>query len=350
MVANNCKKLFLLLSLFQLLLGLAYDNRSIFSSAMAVAAASTPPTTTPECAVVGVGVLGTSLCKQLLRDPDLKDWKVTGITKSTKRHEQILKEVLGEDDRYSDRFGLRTADDNNDNKKFNHCVFCAPPSGFDDYPAAVKDAVDNLWLGQIDENIGGAFAFTSSGGIYGSGGDEVDVSPIVTESSQLTGSTPRIERLVNAEKEVLKHKGGSVLRLAGLYLLDRGAHNFWLGDTAELTKEEIAGRPDSLINLLHYDDAAGSVVAALKKTSKSSSDDDSQEGRIFLVSDGHPLSRQQICESSLKNKRYLDRTIPKFTGSKENGDPIGKTYDGSFTNKYLEWEPRYESFDKFMSS
>mmetsp|Transcript_12772 Transcript_12772/g.36065 ORF Transcript_12772/g.36065 Transcript_12772/m.36065 type:complete len:348 (+) Transcript_12772:97-1140(+) len=346
MVANNCRKLVAMLSMLQLLIVLAYDNRSIFSSALSLA--STPQSTAPECAVVGVGVLGTSLCKQLLRDPDLKDWKVTGITKSTKRHEQILKEVLGDDDQYSDRFELRTSDDNSESKKFNHCVFCAPPSGFEDYPSAVKAAIDDLWMGQSDENSGGAFVFTSSGGIYGSGGDEVEVSPIVTESSPLTSVTPRIERLVNAEKEVLKYEGGSVLRLAGLYLLDRGAHNFWLGDTAELTKEEISGRPDSMINLLHYDDAAGSVVAALKKTSKSS-DDDSQEGKIFLVSDGHPMTRLQICESSLKNPRYADRTIPRFGGSKENGDPIGKIYDGSYTNKYLEWTPRYESFDKFMS-
>jgi hypothetical protein len=69
---NNCKRLFALSSLLQLfVLVLGYDNRSIFSSAMSVAAASTPST----CAVVGVGVLGTSLCKQLLQDPDLKDLK-----------------------------------------------------------------------------------------------------------------------------------------------------------------------------------------------------------------------------------------------------------------------------------
>jgi hypothetical protein len=281
---------------------------------------------------------------------------VTGITKSTKRHDDILKEVLGGDDRLSDRFELRTAEnyDGKDYKKFNHCVFCAPPSGFEDYPSAVKGAIDGLWMGQTEENNGGAFVFTSSGGIYGSGGDEVDVSPIVTESSPLpTSITPRIEKLVKAENEVLKQKGGSVLRLAGLYLLDRGAHNYWLGDTAELAKTEIAGRGEGVINLLHYDDAAGSAVAALKRTIQSGdgdTQDASQGGKIFLVSDGHPLTRQQICESSLKNKRYADRTIPKFLGSKENGDPIGKVYDGSYTNDFLNWKPKYESFDKFMSS
>ena len=251
----------------------------------------------------------------------------------------------------SERFELITAEEceSKNNKKFNHCVFCAPPSGFEDYPSAVKGAIDDIWMGQTEENTNAAFVFTSSGGIFGSGGDEVDVSPVVTEPSPLPiTATPRIERLINAENEVLKQKGGSVLRLAGLYLLDRGAHNFWLGDTAELTKAEIAGRSDSMINLLHYDDAAGSVVAALKKTI-SNSGDDSQGGKIFLVSDGNPMTRLQICESSLKNKRYADRTIPKFLGSKENGDPIGKIYDGSYTNEHLNWEPKYESFDKFMS-
>ena len=278
---------------------------------------------------------------------------VIGITKSTKRHDEIRTKVLGGDDQLSDRFELRTAEeyDGKEIKKFNHCVFCAPPSGFEDYPSAVKGAIVDLWMGNTEENSGGAFVFTSSGGIYG-GGDDIDVSPIVTESTPLpTTPTPRIERLVKAETEVLKQKGGSVLRLAGLYLLDRGAHNFWLGNTAEEAKTEVAGRSDSVVNLLHYDDAAASVVAAMKRTIQDgSSGDDSQGGKVFLVSDGNPLTRRQICESSLKNERYADRTIPIFLGSKESGDPIGKIYDGSYTNNYLDWKPKYESFDKFMSS
>jgi nucleoside-diphosphate-sugar epimerase len=275
-----------------------------------------------------------------------------------------LKEVSeGDDDnQYSNRFELRTAvDEDSDentndetikiNKKFKHCVFCAPPSGFDDYPSAIRGAIDDLWMGQHTDD--GSFIFTSSGGIYGSGGDSIDVASVVTESSPLpTNPIPRIERLINAENEVLKEKGGSVMRLAGLYLLNRGAHNFWLGNTAEETKDEIAGRPDSLINLLHYEDAAGSVVAALKHSinCRQEQDDEEKGGELFLISDGHPLTRQQICESSLKNKRYDDRTIPKFSGSKEKGDLIGKVYDGSYTDKVLNWKPRYESFDTFMAS
>jgi hypothetical protein len=40
-------------------------------------------------------------------------------------------------------------------------VFCAPPSGFDDYPEAVRDAVTNIW----DKSSDGVFVFTSSGGM-----------------------------------------------------------------------------------------------------------------------------------------------------------------------------------------
>lgn len=73
MVGRCFREFFALSSLLQLIVVIGYDNRSIFSSAMSVASASTSST----CAVVGVGVLGTSLCKQLLHDPDLKDLKGT---------------------------------------------------------------------------------------------------------------------------------------------------------------------------------------------------------------------------------------------------------------------------------
>ena len=71
MIGRSFRELFALSSLLQLILVIGYDNRSTFSTAMSVASAST----SSSCAVVGVGVLGTSLCKQLLHDPDLKDLK-----------------------------------------------------------------------------------------------------------------------------------------------------------------------------------------------------------------------------------------------------------------------------------
>ncbi len=74
------------------------------------------------------------------------------------------------------------------------------------------------------------------------------------------GSGQRSERLLAAEKAVLA-AGGCVVRLAGLYLEGRGAHNYWL------TQEAVAQRPDGLINQIHYRDAANAAVAALLRGS-----------------------------------------------------------------------------------
>jgi nucleoside-diphosphate-sugar epimerase len=106
------------------------------------------------CAVVGVGALGTRLCRQIL---ETTDWHVTGITKTVNRHDDIRSTLS------SDRLTLVARDQvPADAPKYDNVVFCAPPSGSDDYPGDVKDAVENLWAGQ---DGGGVFAFTSTGGM-----------------------------------------------------------------------------------------------------------------------------------------------------------------------------------------
>lgn len=87
----------------------------------------------------------------------LFDNKVTGITKTTNNHQSIL-DAVGK----SDRFHVSTMEDCQ-GKKFDNVVFCAPPSGFEDYAGAVADAATNVWTG-LDS--GGTFVFTSSGGVY----------------------------------------------------------------------------------------------------------------------------------------------------------------------------------------
>ena len=82
--------------------------------------------------------------------------QVVGITKTSNNHQSILEKVGN-----SDRFSVKTSDECK-GQKFQNVVFCAPPSGFEDYPSAVEEAVSNLWAGP-DE--GGAFVFTSSGGM-----------------------------------------------------------------------------------------------------------------------------------------------------------------------------------------
>lgn len=305
-----------------------------------------------DLAVVGVGVLGTSLCKQILSSDDayFRSRVVTGITKSTSRHDSIRTDLFGDDTGTEDydaasRFVAATMDDvltavaisetDEAPKKFKDVVFCAPPSGFDDYPSAVRSAALSLWAGP---SSGGSFVFTSSGGVY----EGLD-GETVTETSPTCDPVahPRSGRMVLAEREAIE-AGGCALRLAGLYTLDRGAHNYWLERCGE---SGIGGREDGIVNLLHYDDAASACVAALRAGREVN------RGKTFLISDGRPTTRRGICESALKAKKYsgfVSGGVPKFNGPEDG--PRGKIYDGSKSDEALGWKPKYESFDAFMAS
>jgi nucleoside-diphosphate-sugar epimerase len=146
-------------------------------------------------------------------------------------------------------------------------------------------------------------------------------------------SNPRAERLIRAENAVL-NAGGCCLRLAGLYDMDRGPHNFWL------TKGSVAGSPSGIVNLLHYDDAASACLAAIRA---------GQRSKVFLVSDGYPLTRQEICEAALDARIYQSASMPDFSDT-DGGIQSGKVYDCRVTKEQLKWTPKYESFSSFMES
>ncbi|GMP52637.1 hypothetical protein CsSME_00020830 [Camellia sinensis var. sinensis] len=60
------------------------------------------------------------------------------------------------------------------------------------------------------------------------------------------GRSPRTDVLLKAEKAVLE-SGSSVVRLAGLYKADKGAHVYWLG------KGTVDTHPYHILNLIHYE-------------------------------------------------------------------------------------------------
>lgn len=62
-----------------------------------------------------------------------------------------------------------------------------------------------------------------------------------------------------------------MIRLAGLYTETRGPHAYWLHKSrdavmANLSVSVLPGSALDLVNMLHYDDAAGAVIAFLQKT------------------------------------------------------------------------------------
>ena len=337
-----------------------------------------------DVAIVGCGVLGTSLCEILLSHPSFASRNIVGITKGTSRHDDIRRNVgllsngdigrSGNDDGGDgSRFELLTMEDAMSlGRKYRDVVFCAPPSGFDDYPSAIDIAANELWSrhGIVEDDDGesggttttggggGSFVFTSSGVVYGDGSGDV-VNEL--SSTNADANNPRVSRMLNAERNALS-RGGCALRLAGLYALERGAHNYWLEKFGTGTKGggSVQGRGDGIVNLLHYDDAASAVLAALI------AGPDINSGKIFLISDGNPSSRRGICESALKHPRYDKFHMPSFASDDDDDDDKkrkdegvvggrsnnarGKVYDGRWSNQALRWTPTYASFDEFMTS
>jgi hypothetical protein len=62
--------------------------------------------------------------------------------------------------------------------------------------------------------------------------------------------------MISAEEQVLS-RGGSCIRLAGLYTETRGPHTFWLKNGT------VTSNADGLVNMLHYEDAATAAIAAV---------------------------------------------------------------------------------------
>jgi len=218
--------------------------------------------------------------------------------------------------------------DKHDDVRTANVVFCAPPTESRDYANEVSVSVTDDWLG----SGAGNFVFTGSGEIYceNSGG-------YVTEDSEvIQTSKHHAKKLLGAEAAFLS-KGGICLRLGSLYCKEEGVQNFWLkkGRTEFSTRS-----PKGLVNFNHMDDAARAVVVALQAPKTS-------QGKIYLVSDGSPVTRVDACEALLKHELYRDCNMPNFTG----GDDViqGRKYDISRFTKEFGWKPVFESYAKFFT-
>ncbi|XP_050218161.1 uncharacterized protein LOC126668945 isoform X2 [Mercurialis annua] len=255
--------------------------------------------------IVGPGVLGRLVAEKWRQEHP--SCQVYGQTMTTDHHDELVK------------MGINPSlKETKPAHQFPYVIFCAPPSRTSDYPGDVREATLS-WNGE------GCFLFTSSSAPYdcndnGQCDEDTPVVPI--------GRSPRTDVLLKAEKVVVE-SGGSVLRLAGLYKADRGAHTYWL------EKGIVDIRPDHVLNLIHYEDAASLSVAILKKNF---------HGRIFLGCDNHPVSRQEVMDLVAKSGKF-SKKFEAFTGT---NDPLGKRLNNSKTRADVGWEPKYPSFAHFL--
>nr|XP_043627982.1 uncharacterized protein LOC122599520 [Erigeron canadensis] len=251
--------------------------------------------------IVGPGVLGRLVAEKWREEHP--GCQITGETVTTDHHDELIKMGI-----------TPTIKGVKRDHKFPFVIFCAPPSRSSDYAGEVGAAA-SLWNGE------GSFLFTSSSAPYDryDNGDCYEDSPVVP-----VGKSPRTDILLKAEKSALD-AGGCVVRLAGLYKVDRGMHLYYL------RVGTVEANPDHLVNLIHYEDAASLSVAILKKKLR---------GRLFLGCDNHPVSRQEVMDLVAKSGKF-ENTFVGFTGT---DGVLGKKLNNSRTREEIGWEPKYTSF------
>eukprot|EP00871_Galdieria_phlegrea_P001615 jgi/Galph1/2454/GphlegSOOS_G1093.1 len=262
--------------------------------------------------VVGAGQLGKEVAKE---------WKtrigshcrITGETRTKRLHDALIS--IGVEPR------LRHDPSSN---RFPFVLFSVPPSGSENYEGDVERAL-SLWDGT------GNFVFTSSGSVYAQNNEET-----VTEFSQVASVQPddvsSRATLIRSERIVLE-KGGNVVRLAGLYSIDRGPHVYWFQQGV------VRGNPKGLINLIHYSDAAKLIVSVLCRHELHS--------QIFLGCDGNPLTRERICKTAKRLDSLKSLPLPIFERNDRAG---GRRYDNSWTRNMLQWGCIFSSFENFVAS
>ncbi|CAN6824305.1 unnamed protein product [Brassica oleracea] len=242
--------------------------------------------------IVGPGVLGRLVAEKWREEHP--DCQIIGQTVTANHHDEL------------EKLGIKPAlKETEFDRKFSYVIFCAPPSQSPDYAAELRTAASK-WNGE------GSFLFTSSSAPFDcfDNGECNEDSPVVP-----LGKSPRTDVLLRAEQVVLEKT--------------RGAHNYWLN------KETVDARPDHILNLIHYEDAASLAVAIMKKKAG---------GRIFLGCDNHPLSRQAVMDLMAQSGKY-DK---KFKGFTSTSGPLGKKLNNSRTRAEIGWEPKYPSFAQFL--
>lgn len=264
--------------------------------------------------VVGAGVLGRHIGAQwLAAHPGAR---VVAETRTDRAHAELAAE------------GLVPALAGEGGAVFKRVVFCSPPSGSKDYAADVAAAA-----ARVAE--GGVFVFTSSGGVY----KQKDGDAPLTEESDVETEGERAGRLVKAEAAALARPEGRVVRLSGLYSLERGAHSYYLRMASE--GKTVGGKGGSFVNLVHYEDAARMVVAVLKRGARGGPD----ALRVFLACDCSPIMKTEIVEAALAHPMYAGGVMAEFD---ETGPLVVKTYNNSASRQELGWLPTWDSFDLFM--
>lgn len=261
--------------------------------------------------VVGAGTLGMRLIKQYKEE--YPSAQIVACTNTTKRHADLktlgAEPILGLPDR-----------------QFPNVAFLATPDA-KDYIGLCNRALD-VWSAPSQ---GGSYILASSIGVFAKG---VPEGTRLTEADATNASSSNFSRTLVAAEDLTLSKGGTVMRIAGMYNLRPGRNSFFLKGG------EVKRRGDAYISLVGYDDV---VSAALKILA---APPPMVAANVFIVSDGHAQTVESVYEHGHACLRYLgeDPTPVRFTGIEPSR---GVLHDNSKARNILDWSPSVPSFQEY---
>lgn len=258
--------------------------------------------------IIGPGSLGRLVAKEW--HSLYPDARITGETRSTTSHSQLRQE------------NIQPACVGDVTEVPPFVLFCAPATSDKQYGEEVARAV-----GRAPAHS--RLIFTSSGSVCG-----LVEKPVDEDTPAAT--TGRSSILAEAERVTLTHPNAAVIRLSGLFSIDRAAH-------ATLLSMPVFPFPGKTeLNLIHYKDAAHAVVLALQLSDAGLA---ALEKHIFVVAAEGSVSVSQVCEIGVKHPKFQHLRPPIFM---DGPDPGWKNYDSTWTRKTLNWSPKWNSYEEFM--
>jgi nucleoside-diphosphate-sugar epimerase len=182
----------------------------------------------------------------------------------------------------------------------------------------------------------GVLVYTGSTAVYPQTGGAV-VGEEAPCDERATGGDGRARLLLEAERLALAmHAEGTaravaVLRLAGIY----GPGRHQLLDKLRGGADELPGRGDYYMNLVHRDDIAGAIWAAFSHATAQ---------HIFNIADDSAATRGEVCGWLA---RQLGRAAPRFSGIAAGGwraASLHRLIANHRARAQLNWHLRYPTF------
>lgn len=291
--------------------------------------------------VFGAGYVGGAVA----REAAARGMRVTALTRNPEKA-RVLAEagvdaVVGElaDDAWHGRIAERGAD------FVLNCV-SAGGGGLEGYRRSYVDGMRSVagWAAKMRGLAGpgqrgiGMLVYTSSTAVYPqTGGAVVGEEAPCDGRATGGGGDGRARLLLEAERLALAMhaegtaRGVAVLRLAGIY----GPGRHQLLDKLRDGADELPGRGDYYMNLVHRDDIVGAIWAAFSSP---------EAQGVFNIADDSAATRGEICGWLA---RQLGRAAPRFSGvaaGGRRGALLHRLIANRRAKAQLDWHLRYPTF------